>query len=62
MTDQFTSLSAAALRTIIAKLDEGLVLLNERKELSNSEEKIKRMMTELRETLREKLAGMRDTP
>jgi hypothetical protein len=60
MTDQFTSLSSAAIREIIAKLDAGLRPLNERKVLSDSEAKIKKMMTELRETLIEKLAGMKD--
>lgn len=61
MTDQFTSLSSAAIREIIAKLDVGLRQFEQRPVLSDSEANIRKMMTNLRDALAEKLKGLPDS-
>lgn len=61
MTDQFTSLSPAAIREIIAKLDDGLRHFQKRPVLSDSEAKIQKMMKTLRDALEKKLQGLPDS-
>lgn len=58
MTDQFTSLTPAAVREIIAKLEDGLGQFEKHHVLSDSEAKIQKMMKNLRDALREKLKGL----
>ena len=58
MTDQYTSLRPAALKDIIAHIDESLAVFSRHSHpLSESEVQIKRMLGALRARLAEKLAN-----
>ncbi len=57
MTDHITSLTPAAMREIIGKLDEGLALFEQQKgRLSASESKVQQMMVDVRNQLSDQLA------
>jgi hypothetical protein len=63
MTDQFTSLTPAAIKDIIAHLDESIAVFERNKgRMSASELQVKSMLAALRRQLTEQLGQQHDSP